>query len=192
MAGITKDDAAKNDSMNNNIIDQMLGDLTSFTTKTVEIDRYGHRWVFKAIGSGDHVKVIADSVCDGDRIARLFKLEIATLCWALVSVDGVVLKKHEKEYLFNHVAPMVIDGLADAYEEFRSGNERQLRSVVEPEAAQETAQGPTTQGPTTQEQTPTEQVSAAPQPTQSTRRSKNGVDADKLPSVDSVVPPSRG
>ena len=168
------------ENKNNNIIDQMLGDLTSFTERTFETDKFGHKWVFKAIGSGDHVNVIADSYGPQDRVARLFKLEIVTLRRALLSVDGVVLNDQEKEYLFDHVAPTVIDELADAYEAFRANNEKELKASVGTKPAE----------PTTE---------AAPPVQAPAKRSRRAASADELPrsvdempSVGSVVPPSRG
>lgn len=163
---------------NDNIIDKMLGDLTSYTSRTFEVEKFGHRWVFKAIGSGDHVQVIADSVGPADRIARLFKLEIVTLCKALVTVDGVALDDKEKTYLFNNVAPVVVDELADAYEVFRSNNEKEIKQAAgkaDGQADDEPVQGP------------------APEPVQAEkpakRRKASQASSGDMPSLSDVPPP---
>lgn len=165
--------------MGGDVIGRVLGDLTKMNEKKLDVTLFNHKWTFKMLNAAEHVNVIADSAGTIDRVARLFKLEMSTLKYALTALDDEPVTLESATRLFDNVPPMVIDKLADEYEKFRASNESALMGMgVVDEKPTET---PVVDAPKDDDVTASEPRSSA----------KRRRDSDQQ-SISSVVPPSRG
>lgn len=117
----------------NQIVNQMMQDLTSLGQQTFDIAKFDKKWTFKILTASEHLKTINNSSEYKDALARIFKMQIEVLKEALVSINDVVFEDSEKEELFNNVRPTIVNSLYDEYEKFNSEKEKELTSEDVPQ-----------------------------------------------------------
>ena len=100
-------------------IDKLINGLVEISQATKDVAMFDHVWRFKLLNSQEHLAMISSTADQLDSYARIYRVQIATLNAALVSIDGKVLTNEEKSYMFYNVSPSVIEMLFSEYDTFR-------------------------------------------------------------------------